>query len=166
MSMMVPATYRLAVQHFSRALELNPNLQEAYVQRGTAYQNLGQLDQALQDLDRALAANPKDQAALIARGIVYRDRKDLHKAIDDFSRVLEIRADIDAYHERAQTYEAIGEYAKAIADLDRVVQSRQEDPNLLRARALAKRKMGDEAGYRADMDAARDLETRVKKSLK
>ncbi len=167
MSMMTPGNYHLAVQHFNRALELEPDMKEVYAQRGLAYQNQGQIEQAMQDFDRALALNPKDSVVLTARGIVYRDHKDPKKAIDEFSRVIDVRGDTDAYYERAQAYEAIGEYGKAIADFDKVIKDLQNAPHVLRARALAKRKMGDETGFKADMASAYALELRnVKNSLK
>lgn len=167
MSMMTPGNYHLAVQHFNRALDLAPDMEGVYAQRGLAYQNQGQTDAAMQDFDRALALNPKDGVVLTARGMVYRDRKDLNKAIEEFSKVIEVRADTDAYYERAQAYEAIGEHAKAIADFDKVIQDLQNAPHVLRARALAKQRMGDEAGFKADIEAAFAIEIRnFKNSLK
>jgi tetratricopeptide (TPR) repeat protein len=167
MSMMTPGNYHLAVQHFNRALEISPDMTQVYAQRGVAYQNQGQIEAAMQDFDRALAANPKDSVVLTARGVVYRDRNDLNKAIDEFSRVIDVRGDTDAYYERAQAYEAIGDHTKALADFDKVIQDLQNAPHALRARALVKKKMGDEDGFKADVEAAVAQELRnVKNSLK
>lgn len=166
-SLMTPANYHLAVERFNRALEIAPDLEEAYVQRGLAYQYQGQMQAAMQDYEHALALNPRNGEVLTARGIIYRNRRELSKAIDEFSKVIELRHDTDAYYERAQAYEAIGEHAKAIADFDKVIQDLQDAPHALRARAFAKRRMGDEAGYQADIDRAVALEVRgVKNSLK
>ena len=53
-----------ALEDLDRVLELDPNLAEAWYQRGMAHALLGKPDQALEDYDRALALNPDhDRAA-------------------------------------------------------------------------------------------------------
>src|SRR5258708_23222707 len=111
------------------------------------------MDLALADYESALLANSQQPAVLTARGIIYRGRGEYQKAIDEFNRALAMDDDSDAYYERAQTYELLGENRKALEDFDRVVAALRDAPHLLRARALGKKNLGDEARYRTEVVA-------------
>ncbi|HEX6729294.1 MAG TPA: protein kinase [Pyrinomonadaceae bacterium] len=52
-----------AIQEYRRALELNPNLDEARNQLALVYGHVGLLDEALQELDKAVAVNPSNTLA-------------------------------------------------------------------------------------------------------
>jgi Flp pilus assembly protein TadD len=59
--MQSPANRALALQHYDRALQLKPDLAQAYMYRGVLFTQMGDLDRARADharllkLDRALA---------------------------------------------------------------------------------------------------------------
>jgi tetratricopeptide (TPR) repeat protein len=127
-----------------------------------AYQNLGKADLAMKDYDRALIVDSNQAAVLTSRGMIYRGRGELQKAIDEFTKALALRDDSDTYFERAQTYDVMKDYPKAIADLDKVVAALRDAPHVLRARALMKQKLGDRAGYLEDLAAAEGFEKRAK----
>lgn len=44
-----------ALELYGRSLEINPNLPEAYINRGLAYENLGRLEEACEDWHKALS---------------------------------------------------------------------------------------------------------------
>jgi tetratricopeptide (TPR) repeat protein len=48
-----------AISDFTKALEINPRLAEAYYNRGIVYSEKGQLDQAISDFTKALEINPR-----------------------------------------------------------------------------------------------------------
>jgi len=50
-----------AVEQFSRALEIDPEYTEAYIERSRAYESLGNLQQAADDLKRALVFEQKEE---------------------------------------------------------------------------------------------------------
>lgn len=52
-----------AVNHLTRALELDPTLQQAHILRGIAYEKLGDLERAKADWNAALEQNPKCRPA-------------------------------------------------------------------------------------------------------
>ncbi len=158
--LMGPGKYQEAVVHFTRALEISPNLANAYLERGVSYAYLNESDQAITDLGQAIALNPNLAHAFSARGSIYRQRGDFQHAMQDFSDSLKIEPSLDAYYERGQTYEALLEHQKAIEDYDRALAVMRDSPNVYRSRALAKRNLGDDAGYESDRDMARTLERR------
>ena len=61
----------LAIKYYTRAIELVPELAEAYYNRGLAYADLGQYKQAIKDYDRAIELNPEDAEAYYNRGLGY-----------------------------------------------------------------------------------------------
>ena len=63
--------YQQAIKDFDKAIELNPNLAEAYNNRGLVYGKLGNLQQAIKDFDKAIELNPKYAEAYCWRGIAY-----------------------------------------------------------------------------------------------
>jgi len=73
-----------------------------YNNRGIAYGEKGQYDQAISDFNRAIETNPMDNKAYNNRGIVYRIRGQYDQAISDFNRAIEINSmDADAFNNLA-----------------------------------------------------------------
>ena len=68
-----------ALQDFNRAIELDPNLPEAYVNRGLLYAILEQWDNALPDFNRAIEIKPELDVAYIYRGYIL--FKEINQAI-------------------------------------------------------------------------------------
>jgi tetratricopeptide (TPR) repeat protein len=160
MKLMGPGKYQEAIVHFTRALEVSPQLANAYLERGVSYAYLNENDQALADLAQAIALNPNLAHAHSARGSIFRVRGDFQQAMLEFSDSLTIEPNLDAFYERGETYEALNQHQNAIDDYDRAIAVMQDSPNVYRSRALAKRNLGDTAGYESDRDMARTLERR------
>jgi hypothetical protein len=51
----------------------------------------------------------------------------------------------------------LGQFDKAIEDYDRAIAERRDAPWVYLARSIAKRTLGDEAGYRRDQERAAEL---------
>ncbi len=48
----------LHCQDYNKAIQLNPNLANAYINRGNTYKDLNNIELALADYDRAIALDP------------------------------------------------------------------------------------------------------------
>jgi len=160
MKLLGPGKYRDANLHFTRAIEIRPQLADAYLERGVSHRYLNEMDAALADLDQAVALNPNLARAYSARGFIYRERGDPQRAMEEFTKSLAIAPNVDAYFERGQTYEDLGQHQKAIEDYDRAIAEFREAPYVYRARSLARRNLGDTDGYTADQNTASQLEHR------
>jgi tetratricopeptide (TPR) repeat protein len=160
MKLMSPKSYPDAIAQFTKAIEIYPQLGEAYLERGVAHRYLGETELAFADFDRAIDVNPNLAHAYTARGSAYRARGDVKRALDDFTKSIAIEPNLDAYYERGQTYESLGEHQKAIDDYDQAIAQMRDAPHVYRARSLARRNLGDIAGYEADRDHARSVERR------
>lgn len=120
--------YRNDVIEANRAIESNPNDDEAYYKRGCAYNHLGQYDKAIQDLDKFIALNPDFADAYFWRGSSYESLKQYGQAIQDFDKAIELNPNEGtAYSSRGKTYFELGKYALAIQDFDKAIQLDSSD---------------------------------------
>ena len=60
-----------AIREYRRALELNPNLDEARNQLALVYNHIGAFDEALRELERAVATNPSNSLAQFRIGETF-----------------------------------------------------------------------------------------------
>lgn len=157
MRVMRPGGYGDSIKVFTQAINIWA-LPGAYLERGVAHHYLGEDDAALADFNQAIELDPRLAAAYSARGSIFRARGDFKRAMEEFTKSINIESNVNAYYERGETYESLGEHQKAIDDYDKAVQELADAPFVYRARALAKRNLGDDAGYRADRDKAKSLE--------
>ena len=72
-----------AVQHYNKALELDPKNTRIYVERGIAYKDLGKYDLALKDYNKSLTMAPGNIPALESRARLYDMTGRLKEAIAD-----------------------------------------------------------------------------------
>lgn len=80
----------------TKALEINPNILEAYLNRGLAYVQKGQPDQAISDCNKALEINPGYASAYVNRGLAYLSKKEIEKSWNDMNKAQELGHQIDA----------------------------------------------------------------------
>ncbi|RQO38739.1 hypothetical protein DBR37_00175 [Herminiimonas sp. KBW02] len=66
--------YEDAIADFSRTIQLNPKVAQAYYNRALAYYTLEKYPAAMNDLNQALALNAKDGSALYMRGLIFERR--------------------------------------------------------------------------------------------
>ena len=60
-----------AIEDYNTAIELDPNLAEAYYNRGLVYLVEGELELAIDDMDKAFESNPNYAEAYYNRGVVW-----------------------------------------------------------------------------------------------
>ncbi len=102
--------YAGAIEAFSRAIAMDPNLALAYVGRATAYVYEGNQQAALQDFNHALQLDPNMAEALYNRGVLLAQTGDTQGAIRDLQRAA------DAFRQRGDEQTA-GMVSQAIGAL-------------------------------------------------
>jgi len=83
----------------------------------------------------------------------------MQKTIQDCSKSIQVNPTVDAYYQRGEAYERLGQHQKAIADFDAAIAESRDAPFVYRARSVAKRSAGDPDGAQADDDQAQRIET-------
>jgi len=74
-----------AIQSYRRAIELNPNFDEAHHQLGFIYLHIGMLDKAQQEIEKALAINPGNTLARYRLGVIDMCRAKYAEAFEIFN---------------------------------------------------------------------------------
>src|SRR5204862_3612019 len=85
---MTDGQYQEAVECFSRAIRLRPNVSAGYRYRAYAYLELGDRVRALNDLDSAIRLKPDDLQAYADRAAELYAQKAFDQAIAECDRVL------------------------------------------------------------------------------
>ena len=80
----------VAMEHCSKAIELNPLFVEAYFDRAHVYLLMEDFDKAIDDFNRAIELNPDHAYTYVQRGRTYFDKGCDDRAIDDFRRAIEL----------------------------------------------------------------------------
>ena len=82
--------FKLALENYSKAIELAPNRGTAYFNRGVTYSILRVHDKAIQDYTKTLQYAPEQAPiAYMNRGISYAALQQKQNAISDFQKVLQ-----------------------------------------------------------------------------
>jgi superkiller protein 3 len=90
--------YTAAVEAYHKALELNPNMHQAYFDLGVAYMEMGQLDQALEQINKAITLSPQEASYYYGRGRALLLAGQSDNAMADFRKAAEMGdADAKAY---------------------------------------------------------------------
>ena len=115
--------YEKAISHYTRALELKPDLPEVHTNRGNVYRCIDEIDKAIEDYNSATELNPNDANAYNNRGNAYFDKNEIDKAIEDYNTAIELNPDYDdAYYNRGNAYYVKGNITKAIEDYNKAVE--------------------------------------------
>jgi len=94
-----------AIEYLNEAIKLNPDLAQAYNNRGNAYGNLGQHQQAITDYNEAIRLKPDYANAYSNRGIAYDELGEYQRAIEDLNEAIRLKPDYaNAWNNRASTY--------------------------------------------------------------
>ncbi len=109
--------FREAVECFSRAIRLKPNVAAGYRYRAMAYLEMGQRLDALNDLDQAIRLRTDDPMLYADRARVLFRQRSYPTAIEDCTRALEIDAGLaPLYGLRGECHAANGDTQAAFAD--------------------------------------------------
>jgi TolB-like protein/DNA-binding winged helix-turn-helix (wHTH) protein/Tfp pilus assembly protein PilF len=108
-----------AQNHFGRALDIDPNNQDAHFFSGMLAMALGRFDEAIAQMERAERLDPLSAAVQSGFGrVLYRARR-FDDAIVHLNQAIELEPETPGnYHRLADVYEEVGRYDEAL-DLHR-----------------------------------------------
>ncbi len=114
--------YAEAIEHYNKAIELNPVSEAVYANKGSALRMLGRYAEAIAALDKAIALNPQYILAYNERGAVYSDEEKYDRAIPNYDKALELDpGNKFAYGLKGSALRELGRYAEALAALDKAI---------------------------------------------
>jgi tetratricopeptide (TPR) repeat protein len=151
-----------ALEHFGRALELNPRYIEAHIHRGVLLNDLGRTEEATEAFRQAAAHNhpqptgfPAHVAANLANhhallAAAYAESGALTQAIEQYRRAVELGPNFaDLRYKLARALLETGDALGAREELERVVSDRPNFLDALASLGLARYLSGDAVGAQA-----------------
>ena len=165
---------------FDRAIQVEPAGAAAYNNRGVVEQRRGDYAGALRDENRAIELGPRTANHWDNRGLTYLARRQFELAIADFADALKIdpnqvsaldglgdaergKGDIadalEAYNEAATSYFNVQQYSRALAEADKALAVKSDDPETLNNRCWTRAVANLELD-RALADCQRSLQVR------
>ena len=119
--------YERAIEDFNKAIELDVNYTEAYLYRGSAYDELKEYERAIEDYNKTIELDVNYTKAYYARGLVYDELMQYERAIEDFNKTIELDPNFaGAYNNRGLAYARSGHYEIAMVDFEKVIELNQE----------------------------------------
>ncbi|RPI89613.1 MAG: tetratricopeptide repeat protein [Chloroflexi bacterium] len=115
--------FKAALDKFSKAIEMQPEIVDSYVFRGNAYIDLGEYQRALADLDHAIRESPEYGAAYYNRSIARMALKQSEGALSDLDKAVQLEPDERGYYlHRSIVHSFREEYEAALEDAARVIE--------------------------------------------
>ncbi|MFM9903898.1 MAG: tetratricopeptide repeat protein [Pyrinomonadaceae bacterium] len=156
--------YEKAIAEFTKAIQLDAKMADAYYERGSALLSLEtDPDGAMRDLSKVIELDKKYSDAYFNRGTLYQKKKEWDKAIADFTSYIllaprDYGQSASGLIERGKCLLEKNDFAPAIADFTNAVIAYPKDPAAYRNRAIAYEKSGNKPAAEADRKMAEKLE--------
>ena len=138
--------YAKAIEDFTRAIDLTPDLAPAYLMRAVARYKLSlaqrdaqpsvsdskesyavvnaklraEMGKVLEDYNKLIELSPRMPFAYYNKGVMLAQTGDMTQAIQNFSKAIELKPDLgEAYYNRGFAYLQMGQKEKGISDLSK-----------------------------------------------
>jgi len=114
--------YEYAIIYYGKVLELFPNNETAFVNRGTVYIKKGLFMKAIDDFNKALEIDPENSVYYSNRGFAWEKRGYYNRALEDFNKAIDIEPEnIDALNNRGCIWIEKGKPDKAVNDFNKIL---------------------------------------------
>ena len=134
--------YPLAIELYTKAINLKPKYFKALFNRGFAYDKIGEYDRAINDYTKAIEVEPNNAYAYYNRAISHDKKGDVEKTLEDFSTAIKILpTKIDFYLNRAYAFRKIKDYSRAVQDYTEVIKLEKDNLKGYYNRALCYEKL-------------------------
>ena len=106
--------YPAALEIFERVLASNPDIPEAWNNKGVALYGLGRVEEAGESYDRSLALDPENLDAMRNKGFLLRNQRKLEEALQVYDSVLQKGGDAYDMESTAAVLTALGRLEEAL----------------------------------------------------
>ena len=114
--------YDVAIEYYTKAIEVNPQNADSYTKRGNAKCWLGHYKDAVKDYTKAIELDPNIENAYYNRGIAKSGLNAYEEVVEDYSKEIERNPEnINAYLNRGTTKVLLKKYDDAILDFSKVI---------------------------------------------
>lgn len=152
------------IGYFTKAVELNPNLVEAYEKRAIHYYFQRRYDNAIHDYTKVIELKPEGPEAYLMLGSAHLKKEELEPAIYNLTRAIELDPEVArAFGNRAEAYRLSGMATEAVSDSTTAIGLRGDDRTTAiayKTRAKALLELGYEEESDADFNKSVELDPR------
>ena len=114
--------YGLAIDEYTKAIELSPPKAHLYNERGNLYALIREYEKSISDHTRAIELNPENKMSYECRLLSYRAIKEHDKALIDANTLItKYPEDPEGYYLRAGVYKFADQPEKALEDINRAI---------------------------------------------
>ena len=107
---------------WSAVIDRSPRLALAYIHRGAAYQEKGDIPSAMADYQKAIELNKDEPYAHSNLAMIYKDQRRFKDAEHEYGKAISLKPDFwGAYFDRGNLYRETGQLAKAIDDYTKAI---------------------------------------------
>ena len=137
--------FEAAIDKFSKAIQAEPDMMDAYAFRGNACLDSGDYHHAIADLDYVIQKVPDHHAAYYNRSIAKMELGDKEAALADMDQAIRLAPEETGYYlHRSIIHSFREEYSLALRDADKVIELGDAVPGY-NNRAIILEKQGDSA---------------------
>ena len=115
--------YEEAIASYDKALEIKPDQDEAWNNRGVALGNLGRYEEEIASYDKALEIKPENDAAWVIRGLALANLGRYEEVVVSCDQALEIKPENDAaWVIRGLALANLGRYEEVVVSCDQALE--------------------------------------------
>lgn len=154
--------YDGALNHYTSAIDLNPQIENAYVNRGVIYFQQENFNSGIEDCNHAIELNPQNQRAFVFRGLAQHWNNDFEQASLSFTNAIELDSDDDSvYCLRGSAFLGMDAPYRAIEDFTKAIELAPENAHFLYHRGGAYLEITELDKAIEDLSASIELDAQV-----
>lgn len=135
--------WQQAVEHFSAAIEKEPDSLDAHLMRGRAERELGQFEQALADLNRCVELDGENTELRRERANLHCHLGNYSEALADYDQAVVASPAADLLVSRAIVHQTLGDFEKCVADCRQALQVHPAETDAWLLLAECQESLGD-----------------------
>lgn len=117
-----------AIEHFKKAIELNPDNEISYNNLSWAYNELGEYEKSLENIEKALSIEPNEDIEYVNQGNAYCGLEEYDKALYSFAEAIKKKKDSElAYYGKGVIYYNQSRYEEALSEFEKSLKYLQGD---------------------------------------
>ncbi|MGB5963627.1 MAG: tetratricopeptide repeat protein [Coleofasciculaceae cyanobacterium] len=135
--------YEEAIASYDQSLQIKPDDNKAWVNRGNALRHLGRFEEAIASYDKSVEIKPDKDEAWYNRGMVLRSLGRFEEAISSYDQALKLKPDYYyAWNHRGMVLWNLGRFEEAISSYDQALKLKPDLHSAWYNRGIALRSLG------------------------
>lgn len=128
--------YVKAITLYTNAIQVNPNYDDGYYWRASAYYALEKYKESISDYSRAIELNPNNEQAYYYRALTNYNLEAYDETLSDLDKAIELNGDVASMHYyRGDVNYRLGRYEEAIINYSESIELNKNDGYTYHGRA-------------------------------